>query len=245
MENRCCQLDLAGRIVRYRFLRERTPAFFPAKLRPCDGETCDVFLSEAELARGRDYFPPDSPDAWVEYKLLLYPTAQHLLVSGACIVHAVALAWKDRAWLLCAPSGTGKTTQYLRWKQLGGDAVHMISGDQPVVSLEPDGTVQVWASMWTGKERWVDIPGPVPLGGIVFLEQGEVNEIRPMPPEKAVPRLIEAFACRPETEDEIRSFAALADAMLACPSWLLRNRGDLASAKTTMDAIIAEGSVDQ
>ena len=46
--------------------------------------------------------------------------------------------------------------------------------------------------------------------------------------------------CRPDAVEEIRTLAALADAMLSRhPVWLLRNRGDPASALLTRNAIEA------
>ncbi len=58
-----------------------------------------------------------------------------------------------------------------------------------------------------------------------------------MEPATVIDRLFEAFSCRPATEADVRNFAALTDAMLRSPVWLLRNRGDLDSAQRTLEAI--------
>ena len=51
--------------------------------------------------------------------------------------------------------------------------------------------------------------------------------------------------CRPDTEEDVRVLAALADAMLSRhPVWLLRNRGDPESAllvKNAIEAFLSEG----
>lgn len=248
MNTNIYELNAGGRAVRYLLQYPGSERYFTEPLRPCPGGEYDLALTPGQMEFGRALFPPDTPDDWLEYKLLLTDTAAFLLRSAACIIHGVAFSWRDRAWLLCAPSGTGKTTQFAHWKRLCGADVRLVSGDQPIVTLEADGEVLVWASPWTGKERWTGVSGPVPLGGIIFLEQAEENELISAPLDDRAQRLLAAFMCRPDAVEEIRTLAALADAMLSRhPVWLLRNRGDPASALLTRNAIeayLSEGRQD-
>ena len=239
METQIYELNVGGRSVRYRLREPETKTFFTLPLQSCRDGAYDIFLTREQMDFGRTFFPPNVSEAWLEYKLLLGKTAEVLLRGSASILHAVAMSWRERAWLLCAPSGTGKTTQFVLWKRLLGDEVRLLSGDQPVVTMEPDGTILVWASAWTGKERWIDIPGPVKLGGVIFLAQAPYNELTAPEPGTFAKQMIETFSCRPETEADVRSFAALADGILRHPVWLLRNRGDPASAQMAVDAIDA------
>ena len=238
MEKQIFELEVAGRQMRYLLNEPAAANYFCIPLHHCGGEDFDIMVTEELRARKREFFPPEISEAFKEYKLLGYQTAKYLLRSQACIVHAVAIRWQGKAWLLCAPSGTGKTTQFSLWRRLRGREVRLLSGDQPIVTLESDGEVQTWASPWTGKERWVDDPGPAPLGGIIFLEQAAENSIEPLLSKESVPRLFQTFMAFPDTEEEIRGYAALADAMISLhPVWLLRNRGDFASARLAMGTI--------
>ena len=58
-------------------------------------------------------------------------------------------------------------------------------------------------------------------------------------------RLVDSICSQPETEGDVHAYAQLANAMASRPAWLLRNRGDSASAQMAMDAIKAERSKDK
>ncbi len=238
-------LEIARRTVRIALHDRGAADCFPEPLRPCPGEEYDVSLSDREMIRSREMYSLAETDAIREYKMLLWPTADYLLETGASIVHCVSIDWHGRAWLLCAPSGTGKTTQFLRWRQVGGYDVRMINGDMSAVSMESDGRILVWDTPWRGKECWIGDPGPVPLGGVIFLEQAEHNELLWLNPGNELHRIVKGSSGRPRTEHAARMFAALADGILRHPVWLLKNLGDAASAQMALDAIRAEGSADE
>ncbi len=181
---------------------------------------------------------PDHTDAYCEGKYLSEKTAVYLLRFNACLFHAAAFAWHGFAWLLAGPSGIGKTTQMFRWKLLFGEEVQVISGDMPILTTQPDGSIRVWPSPWNGKERW---SGSIsaPLGGIIFLEQTKENDIMTIGPEQCVWRCFQQFGCMPETEKEIHRLAALIDRIVAAyPCWLLYNRGDEEAARVTAHTIM-------
>ena len=239
MERQLFELCLGGRSLRYLLRDPAAARYFAMPLLPCRGDSWDVTADDELMRQGRELFPPGINDAVLEYKLLLLPTAQALLRFDACIVHAVAFAWRGLAWLLCGPSGTGKTTQYRRWVELCGEDVQLICGDMSTVSLEPDGSVLISPSPWPGKEGWPGVT-QAPLGGVVYLEQSDENTISPMAPTQSVRQMLEYSLCRPDSPDGISSLAALLDRIVSdYPIWLLRNRGDLASARLTMETLDA------
>ena len=102
----------------------------------------------------------------------------------------------------------------------------MICGDMPLVEMRAEREVWVHPSPWNGKER---IKGHVsaPLGGIVFLEQGNQNSIARMADQECGIPVLRQFAVRPETEEQILSMAAMTDGMIqSYPVWKLVNIGD-------------------
>ena len=237
-------MQAAGHTLRYRLRSLDTLRFFRGDIQPCEGAQYDVAVSDELFALGVRIMP-GCPDGYVEAKLLIALTSQKLLTFGACIFHAVAFAWRDRAWLLTGRSGAGKTTQYRHWKVMYRPEVEMICGDMPVLAREPDGSIRVYPSPWNGKERW---SGQVsaPLGGVVFLSQAEENAISPVEPRYSALPVLQQHICVPDTEQEIRALAALADRVVTdYPVWQLRNRGDEDSVRLTrrtLEAYLSERS---
>ena len=188
----------------------------------------------------RRMLPSDSTNSYVEFKALIPLTAKVILIHHCCIFHSVSFVWQGRAWLLTAPSGTGKTTQYQNWQQLFPGEITMISGDMPILEARNDGTVCVHPSPWNGKEK-IGHMIHAPLGGIILLEQGDENIISPLSPEEAVIPLFMQFIVRPDTEEEIRSLAGILDLMLrTVPVWKLVNRGDRDSTVLLRETITAQ-----
>ena len=215
--------------VRYSFMYPETRGYFVKYLRPSQSDEYDISASSYYIETARSLLPAGTPDGYVEYRSLVGPTSQFLLRHQCCIFHAVSFVYRNKAWLLTAPSGTGKTTQFLNWQRVFPDEIVMISGDMPALVLEKDGCISVHPSPWNGKEHLGNHVS-APLGGIVFLEKGTENRIDPFDPQEAVMPLYEQFMVMPDTEDEIRSLMRLLTGMMeGFPIIKLTNSGDDAS----------------
>lgn len=137
--------------------------------------------------------------------------------------------WKDLAWLVTAPSGTGKSTHYCLWKLLCPDEIQIINGDKPIVYIEND-EVFVTSSPWTGKEN-MSQRLTAKLGGIIVLEQSDSNEITHLTVHESAGKVFSQFLFDCNTEQEAKTACRIAEKMLKTPVWLLKNRGDIESAK--------------
>ena len=232
--------EYAGHPVRYAFLNPSTRQHFKFWLRPVDGEEYDIKATPELVARTLAHMPEENPEYYAEYKSLILPTSAFLQQYCCSLFHAVAFLRHGRAWLLTAPSGTGKTTQFLNWRKLHPAEITMICGDMPVLELCDDGSVMVHSSCWNGKEG-VGSFQSAPLGGLVLLEQGKENRIVPLDARQAIPALFEQFVSTYETEEQIRTVCALMDAMLSrYPAWKYINLGDDASTELLRAAIAKE-----
>ena len=180
----------------------------------------------------------EKSNAFLEYKCLMLATGNSLLEYNRAVFHSVAVLWKDYAWILTAPSGTGKTTQLRHWKKiLGKDAV-IINGDKPIIEVRNDNSVWVYSSPWRGKEH-AGSPGiRAQLGGVILLQQGQVNDISRMTVQDAVMPLFAEFISYPENSEQIKKQAEILEHILqAVPVWKLVNVGDLESAQLTIETI--------
>lgn len=172
-----------------------------------------------------------------EYHLLHLVVSNALLPFNRCVFHGTAFLWRDKAWLFSAPSGTGKTTQYRQWRRLYRDEVRILNGDKPILQFCDDGTIMVHPSPWKGKERMGSML-KAPLGGIIYLQQGQENTIERMESKDAAVPIYRQFLFLPETEEAVRQVCRMEDKLLRnIPVWRLVNKGDAESAELTHDTL--------
>lgn len=225
MSQEIYELYYAGHAVRVSFLYPETRYLFRSLPVLSKAQRADVVLSREYLEWVRPYFPEGSSNAFIEYRSLMGQISRFLLRWDCCVFHAVAFHWRDRAWLLTAPPGTGKSTQYFNWSRLFPGEIRMISGDMPVLETREDGSVWVHPSSWNGKENLYGAAA-ASLGGLVLLEQGREDRIRPLSVQDDVLPLLGQIMVFPETEEESRTMARILEQMLrAAPAWKLVNLG--------------------
>ena len=222
------EIELAGLPVRLRLEHAETAAYF-APYTPLEEDAAfDLVVTEAD--RARDGGPvADAPEAFQEYSLLVAAASRWLLRHERVVYHGVAVKLGGRAWLITAPSGVGKTTQYRLLRDLYGDRVALISGDKPILEKREE-RVYVHPSPWPGKERFVGGPG-AELAGLVVLEQEKENSVQRLSTREAVFPLFREFLYSADTEEDARAVGRMAEAMLRLPVWRLRNLGDGDSAR--------------
>jgi hypothetical protein len=152
------------------------------------------------------------------------------------VLHGAALRRQDRAWLICAPSGTGKSTQTSWLRRLRPNEFGVISGDRPILSFH-DNEIMVHPSPWNGKEDWHDAEA-APLAGIILLRRGEENRLEDMDPlEAAVPVYAQVIQSAVRA-DRIRKSAELVTALVqAVPVWRLTTHHPPASTELLLDEI--------
>ena len=74
-----------------------------------------VIVGEADRRRAAGFYPAGSTDAYIEYMELCRRVSDVLIPFRRTVFHGCAFLWRGRVVLLCAPSGTGKTTHYVRF----------------------------------------------------------------------------------------------------------------------------------
>ena len=201
--------------------------------------TEDLLAVTDELwERHKNIAEPGIPEAYTEFYALLGITSRALLKHGKCLFHGAAFLWHDRAWILTAPSGTGKTTQLRLWQKLFGREVGLINGDKPVMECREDGSVWIYPSPWNGKENLSGSMGGR-LAGIIYLEQADHNEIGRMDLRSGILPVYRQFLYYGDYESEIREVGLMMDTVLRnIPVWKLSNLGDEASAELTHDTLL-------
>ena len=196
----------------------------------------EVQVPMEHIDRVRHLYAPGVSDAYIEATEIATFAGGALLPYKRAVFHAVAFCWENRGYLLTAPSGTGKSTQYALWKRLCGDSVQMINGDKPALSFEPSAIV-IHPTPWAGKENMAQIR-TAPLSGIIVLEQAGEDSIRLLSPREAAAKIFCQFLIPAAETKEAVIVAAMTDRMLReTPVWLFRNRGLLEGTRICRDML--------
>lgn len=214
-----------------------TKPYFGTWAQPAQRCTPMVAVTEAFMKDAKRAYPMEIRPEALEFNCLPMPTSDALLPFRRCLFHGVAFSWRGKAWIFTAPSGTGKTTQYVLWKMLYGKEISILNGDKPVLESREDG-IWIHPSPWTGKEGMGRVES-APLGGVIYLAQGSENTIRRIMPSESAASIFSQFLFTANGPDDIGRVSQLEEDMLrAVPVWLLTNRGDEASAWLTHDTIL-------
>lgn len=178
--------------------------------------------------------------SFAEYSLLIEAFANPVLRHSRFMFHGVSFRWQGKALILTGRSGVGKTTQYHHWLSQFGDQIELISGDKALIEVR-DGAFYVHPSPWTGKEREQG-SASAPLGGVVLLEQGSENIMRPLSRGEAVFPLLLQFLYLPLDRNSLELVCAYEEKLLsAVPVWKLVNRGDPESAALCCHTLKEDG----
>lgn len=212
-------VTLAGRSFRVSARYAKTAAYFPAP----DPEAplvpgAPVSIPETDW---QEYLQSGMEDcAHTEYSMLTAHCSDALLAFDCVILHAAALRWRDRSWLIVAPSGVGKSTQTRNLQTLLPGEVSVICGDRPVLE-RCGGAFRVHPSPWNGKENWHGAEA-APLGGLILLRRGPENRLYALREDEAILNLYVAFIQTSASVEAVTKVADLEDGVLrAVPTWLL------------------------
>lgn len=116
---------------------------------------------------------------------------EQLPLHDRMIVHGVAMNVKgEGAYIITAPSRTGKSTHAALWQRLlGHDNVEIINGDKPIIHCADD--VTVCGSPWCGKEG-LHRNISAPLRGMILLHR--LDDEHPAPEIRRIADDAEASA---------------------------------------------------
>ena len=228
-------VTLAGRSFRVSARYAETASYFPAP----DPEAplvpgAPVSIPETDW---QEYLQSGMEDcAHTEYSMLTAHCSDALLAFDCVILHAAALRWRDRSWLIIAPSGVGKSTQTRNLQALLPGEVSVICGDRPVLE-RCGGAFRVHPSPWNGKENWHGAEA-APLAGLILLSRGPENRLTALTDREAALTMYQHFLQSAWEPENIRRVAALETRLLrAVPIWLLESDQVPDSTRLLLDAV--------
>ena len=231
------KIRFLNRVFACRFRFAETARYFqsaPDAAEPASSELISLAPEDwEELAR-----EGVEASAYIEYTVLTPYVSDVLLPFDCVVLHAVALRWRGRAYLICAKSGVGKSTQ-ARWLQtLRPGEFGVICGDRPILSFH-DNEIMVHPSPWNGKENWHDAEA-APLAGLILLERGKKNRIVSLRPKEAALEMYPHFIQTGRDEKNLCRVAELETRLLSSvPIWRLSTNEVPASTELLLEAVFS------
>lgn len=140
-------------------------------------------------------------DDVAESEAIHHAIADYVLDKDELIIHAAVCAVENTGFGFIAPSGTGKTTHMLLWKELLKDKFRYVNGDKPLISLK-NNIVYASGTPWCGKERYQS-PETVRLKAMAFLRRSDENGIKKLTPYEAEKKLINAVVLSEDMANNI------------------------------------------
>ena len=115
-------------------------------------------------------------DSYLETLAVLRSIANELPQRNRMLVHGAVVQYAGKAYLFMAPSGTGKSTHIMLWRQYLGAGVRVVNGDKPFVRIPAaaDELPVAYGTPWAGKEGWQE-NASAPLAGIVLISRSDVG----------------------------------------------------------------------
>lgn len=173
-----------------------------------------------------------------EYCEIIALASDVLMTRGRCFIHGTVFIWKEKAWILMGPSGTGKSTQYRNLSELYGHEVFCLNGDKPGLEFREDGQIMVYDSPWRGKEGWGTEGVSYPLAGMFYLCQDDCNQIEELPVHEWIIPIYGQFFSSRDSVEKLHFLSRFVEALLKnIPIRQFKNKGDPDSSRLLYQTI--------
>ena len=147
-------------------------------------------------------------DAYLETLAIYRKMCEVLPSHGAFLIHGSALAVDGKAYLLAAPSGTGKSTQAALWRRAFGKRVTMLNDDKPLIKVT-DSEVLACGTPWDGQHH-LSSNAMAPLRGVCLIQRSSTNSIVSLTVRDAYTRMLRQVY-RPANPASLERTLALLD----------------------------------
>lgn len=195
-----------------------------------------VSASAEEIAEERIKSEVNASDAYFESIVSYRNIAEVLPTLDAFVFHGSVIKYGDKAYIVTAKSGVGKTTHTRLWLSEFKRDAYVLNGDKPVIRYK-DGEFFVCGTPWRGKEMY-GVYETAPLGGIAFLERGAENKSYRINVSDSLSRLIPQVY-KPKNRVAVIKTMALMDKLLKeLPLVRLECNMDPDAAHVAKDALV-------
>ena len=158
----------------------------------CDDYDFEITITENDIQTERIIANGFSDEMYESSAVLRQISEKLLYEYDGILFHGAVIEYKSKAYLFCAPSGTGKTTHIMLWKNALKDKVTILNGDKPFVRMI-DNVPIIYGSPWRGKEN-LGTNDFCKLDAIVFVNRSKRNFAKHLSSDESLFRLLSCTA---------------------------------------------------
>ena len=234
------KINLANMIIRiqgvYDTLREYCKEYITTEK---EIEDFSITVTSEEIQNERESNEYDQKsDNYIEIIMTLLKIADELPDRNKFLMHGALVAWKRAGYIFTAPSGTGKTTHVRLWKKYLGSDAEIINGDKPILEVKEDEIV-AYGTPWAGKER-LQKNTCVPVRGICFLRQSEINTIHKLSKKEALLLLLPQINIMSDSQKAGKTLELFSEVLERIPIYEFRCNISEQAVKCSFDILTAE-----
>lgn len=183
-----------------------------------DAQDPDLRVSVTEQEISAEDAPelPHAP-GYLESLAIYRKIAERLADFDGFLAHGAVIAQNGRAYMFCAPSGTGKTTHIRLWQKEFPDTV-IINGDKPIIRRRGHDWM-AYGTPWAGKEG-MQTNTCAPLCGICMLSRAGQNTMHPIEQDERLTALAR-HVYFPHDARAAKTVALLASVGASVPTYAL------------------------
>ncbi len=197
-----------------------------------------VEATDADLEKERLLADEPCENEYLEYVAVYRKIADKLSEYGGAVFHGAVIVLDEKAYIITARSGVGKTTHIGLWLEKFGERVYILNGDKPVIRLI-NGKIYACGTPWNGKEGY-GRPGNLPLAGIAFLNRAEENSYVKLSPKDALVRFMGQIYMNNDNPLAAAKTLTLADKVLSeVPLYEFGCNMDISAAEMAAEAFLS------
>ncbi len=171
-----------------------------------------VSVTDGEIEEERVSSETDYTSGYYESIIAYRKIAERLPDYDAFLFHGSVIEYGEKAYIITAHSGVGKTTHTRLWMSEFGDKVKILNGDKPTVRII-NGEAYACGTPWQGKENY-GRNVIRKIAGFAFLTRGEVNKAYAIAPSDAVMRFMSQIYLPKKSKSALLKTMNLADRVL-------------------------------
>ena len=205
----------------------------------CENPDIEISVDDNDIAFENSSTDGEFKKPYLERLAVYRKFAEWLPMHNAFLMHGAVFETNGVGTILCAPSGTGKTTHMLLWKELLKDKFTVINGDKPIIRLTND-KFFAYGTPWCGKENLSQNKKTV-LKNICFIKRSKTNFTETISKNDAVDLIFKQIYM-PKSSLGVMKTLELADKLISvCNIYVINCNTDISAAKTAYSKIFKNG----